>query len=184
MRNRPKLRHNSDAMLKIVPRDEGHRPIHLQASLFPHSDPNLLLLVTLPLRSGTEFMNLVEISAPRLIIDLRGVPRFDFDTLNRRKVFEVFSKNNCTYIDAKTPMAPWSEEGQWLETFSKQKPLAGMKAGQLSGPFMFLFNQYEDMTAFEHFLRKELSTIPSVSWSFFLVAEQQEFAVKRFAKQI
>src|SRR5580704_9801429 len=101
MRNRPKLRHNSDAMLKIVPRDEGHRPIHLQASLFPHSDPNLLLLVTLPLRSGTEFMNLVEISAPRLIIDLRGVPRFDFDTLNRRKVFEVFSKNNCTYIDAK-----------------------------------------------------------------------------------
>jgi hypothetical protein len=169
-------------MLKIVPREEDRRPIHLQASLFPHSDPNFLLLVTLPLKSGREFMDLVEVSAPRLIVDLRGVPRFDFDTLNRRKVFEVFAKHNCTYIDAKRPMAPWSDGDQWLESFSKEKPLAAMKTGQLVGPFMFLFNQYAEMAAFEHFLRRELVSQASLQWSFFLVAEQEEFAAKRFAK--
>jgi hypothetical protein len=171
--------HNGDEMLRLVLREDKPRTVHFQTALFPDSNPRSFLLVALPLKSGKEFLEVVECTSPRLIVDLRDVPRFDFDFLSRGKVFEAFARVKSTYIDAEPPTG--SEE-RWAELFASQRALAEMKKGQASGPCMFLFSRYEQMPLFEQFLHKELPEVRSAGWSILYIANQEEFATKRFTK--
>jgi hypothetical protein len=169
-------------MLRLVPRQDKPRTTYLQADLFPNSDPRLILLVSLPLNSGREFLQIVERSCPRIIVDLRDVPRFDFDLLNRSKVFEAFANARSTYVDMESPSKPQRRDDRWPDLFTKHKTLVEMKNGQPSGPYMFLFSLYKQLSQFEQFLQEELPEIHPSPWSIFCVTRQEEFAIQKFAK--
>lgn len=127
-------------------------------------------------------MQIVERTSPRLIVDLRDVPRFDFDILSRGKVFELFAKVRSTYVDTEPPSGTQEREDRWAELFTQQRVLAETKKGHASGPYMFLFSQYEQLTCFEQFLQKELPEIRPAPWSIFFVASQEEFAIQKLAR--
>jgi hypothetical protein len=169
-------------MLQLVQREKEPRRTYFQADLFPNSDPRSILLVSLPLKSGKDFLQIVERTAPRLIVDLRDVPRFDFDFLSRGKVFEVFARIRSTYVDTESPLEPQTREAGWAELFTTQRVLIETKKGQPSGPYMFLFSHYEQLPHFEQFLQKELPELKPAPWSIFYVASQEEFSVHKFGK--
>jgi hypothetical protein len=169
-------------MLRLVAREDKPRTTYFQVDLFPNSDPRSILLVSLPLKSGRDFLQIVERTSPRLIVDLRDVPRFDFDILSRGKVFELFAKVRSTYVDADPPSGAQEREDSWAELFTKQRVLAETKKGQPSGPYMFLFSQYEQLPCFEQFLQRELPEIRPAPWSIFFVASQEEFAIQKLAR--
>lgn len=152
---------------------------HIQTELFPFSNPHSILLVSLPLDSGKDFLQIVERVAPRLIVDFRDVPRFDFDALSRSRVFEVFAKLNSVYVDSDLTAEPQLGEAQWSRTFSQQHLLSETQKGSVYGPYMFLFNSGDSFSAFEAFLQKEL---PSASWSIFCITRENDFAMHRFAR--
>jgi len=169
-------------MLQLVKNDEEPQKTYFQGQLFASSDPLSILLVSLPLNSGKDFVQVVEKTSPRLIVDLRDVPRFDFDILSRSKIFEVFARVKSTYVDTELPSEPEKRSNDWAELFTKHRLLVETKKGQPLGPYMFLFNQYEQLPVFEKFLQKELPKIKPRSWSIFYVATREEFAVHKFGK--
>lgn len=168
--------------MKLVPPIDKTTSTHLQATLFPNSDPRSFFLVALPLKSGKEFLEIIESTSPRLVVDLRHVPRFDFDILSRARVFEAFAKEKSVYIDAESATPSGEIEDRWAELFTNEKSLAETKKGKISGPYMFLFSRYAEMPPFERFLKKELPKITPSPWSILYIANQEEFAVRRFAK--
>jgi hypothetical protein len=169
-------------MLKLVLPKDKTASTHLQTALFANSDPRSFFLVALPLKSGKEFLEIIESTSPRLVVDLRNVPRFDFDFLSRGRVFEAFAKVKSTYIDAESTTMLDQPEGRWTELFATQRVLVETKKGQVCGPYMFLFSCYGEMAPFERFLKKELPKIRPNPWSILYIANQEEFAVRRFAK--
>jgi hypothetical protein len=169
-------------MLQLVKHEEEPPTTYFQGQLFASSDPLSILLVSLPLKSGKDFVQVVEKTSPRLIVDLRDVPRFDFDFLSRSKIFEVFARAKSTYVDSELPSEPQKREDNWAELFTKHRLLVETKKGQPSGPHMFLFSQYDQLPVFEKFLQKELPKIKPKSWSIFYVATREEFAVHKFGK--
>jgi hypothetical protein len=169
-------------MLRLVSRENKQELTHFQTDLFPNSDPRSILLVSLPLKSGKDFLQVVERTSPRLVVDLRDIPRFDFDILSRGKVFELFAKVRSVYVDIEAKSKTQGREDRWADLFVEQRALAETKKGNPSGPYMFLFSDYEQLLPFEQFLRRELPQLNPSPWSIFYVASQEEFAVHRFTR--
>jgi len=169
-------------MLRLVSPENKQEPTHFQTDLFPNSDPRSILLVSLPLKSGRDFLQVVERTSPRLIVDLRDIPRFDFDILSRGKVFELFAKVQSVYVDTELKSKAPGREDRWADLFVEQRALAETKKGNASGPYMFLFSDYEQLGPFEQFLQRELPQLRPSPWSIFYVASQEEFTIHRFAR--
>jgi hypothetical protein len=169
-------------MLRLVLPKDNTTSTHFQTALFPNSDPRSFFLVALPLRSGKEFLEIIESTSPALVVDMRDVPRFDFDFLSRGRVFEAFAKVKSTYIDAESTKLFERLEDRWTQLFATQKILAETKKGQICGPYMFLFSGYSEMPPFEQFLKKELPKIRPNPWSILHITNQEEFALRRFAR--
>jgi len=169
-------------MLRLVQRQDKSPTTYLQANLFPNSDPRSILLVSLPLNSGMEFLQIIERTCPKIIADLRDVPRFDFDLLTRSKVFEAFAKVRSTYFDIESPSKSQKREDRWASLFTKQKMLVEMKNGHPSGPYMFLFSLQEQLFQFEQFLQEVLPELHPSPWSIFCVTRREEFAIQKFAR--
>lgn len=169
-------------MLKLVLRKDKSQTAPFQRGLFPNSDPRSFLLVELPLRSGKEFLEIVENASPRLIVDLRDVPRFNFDILTRGKAFEAFAKVKSTYVDSDLPIELDGSRKNWNELFVRHKVLSALKEGRVLGPYMFLFSRDNEMPLFEQFLMKELPKSSGKSWSILRITSEEAFALKKFSK--
>lgn len=167
-------------MLNVVPPQGKLRSAQFQRSLFPKSDSRSFLFVELPLRSGKEFLQIVENACPRVVVDLRNLPTFNFDLLSREKVFGVFAKSNSVYIDCELPMEQEANRESWDVLFTRHSFLTALKEGKGSGPYMFLFSRGGEVPRFENFLRDAMSQIRGDSWSVFHITYDEEFALKRF----
>lgn len=173
---------NVQDMLRLVVPQNTSRAAHFQRVLFPDSGAQSFLFVELPLRSGKEFLQIVENACPRLIVDLRSVPRFNFDLLTRESVFDAFAKAKCIYVDSELPAEQKSATETWRQLFQKHRTLAALKEGRALGPCMFLFNHDGDMPRFEEFLMNELPESRERAWSVFYITSGEEFALKKFTK--
>ena len=74
-------------------------PVAGQMQLFPADAPTLLLIVDMGFIEESELLSVLCDAPPRWLIDLRPLPRFDFGTLNRARVFRIFEQNRIRYLD-------------------------------------------------------------------------------------
>jgi hypothetical protein len=69
----------------------------IQVALFP--DPNTVVLVRMDEETGAELSDLLQKLRPRVVVDLRAMPRFDFGCLNRSRMFRMFADLLIAYYD-------------------------------------------------------------------------------------
>src|SRR5262245_44285649 len=70
-----------------------------QNTLFAADHPSLLVIVELETLGAHDFITLLSTARPKLLFDVRRVPRFDMPHLNRRLVFELFKTSGIQYAD-------------------------------------------------------------------------------------
>jgi hypothetical protein len=69
----------------------------VQVTLFP--DPHTIVLVRMDEETGANLPDLLHKVRPRLVADLRSMPRFDFGYLNRSRIFHTFAELAIAYHD-------------------------------------------------------------------------------------
>lgn len=74
----------------------------VQQSLFPLRNPRSAIFVSLPEVDHVDFVSLLRNSGPAVVVELRGIPRFDFGPLNRASIFELFQEQGDIYLDLGT----------------------------------------------------------------------------------
>jgi TIR domain-containing protein len=70
-----------------------------QSTLFANENPSLLLFINFERVAESDFVNILTGAHPKILFDLRRVPRFDSGSLNRRRAFAIFSDAGIRYID-------------------------------------------------------------------------------------
>jgi hypothetical protein len=70
-----------------------------QTTLFANENPSLLLFVNFEEVSEVEFKTILSGARPKFLFDIRRVPRFDLDGLNRKHAFALFSTVRTKYVD-------------------------------------------------------------------------------------
>jgi hypothetical protein len=69
----------------------------VQVALFP--DPRTIVLVRMDEETGARFPDILRQVRPRLVADVRALPRFDFGGLSRSRMFHAFNELMITYHD-------------------------------------------------------------------------------------
>lgn len=93
--------------LRLVDATSSPEPISLetfsrvgwQSTLFANENPALILFIRFQEISENDFTAILNHARPKFLFDLRRVPRFDLDSLNRRKAFTLFSEAGIQYLD-------------------------------------------------------------------------------------
>jgi hypothetical protein len=117
----------------------------LQRSLFPSPKAGLMIFVYFPDVSEIELRQTFEFSRASFVMELRTSPRFDIGRLNREQAFQIFSKQNTTYLDLTSEWMGKSNTNGLLESF-----VSFMRTHKPSfeRPFVFLMNRRESDEAF------------------------------------
>lgn len=145
-------------------------PLARQLSLFPSgNDPYLLGIVDMATISAGRFVSLLENMRPRWLVDLRPVPRFDIDRLNRRIVFDLFQKYQISYRDLAGELHILSRRDASLSSGvvarSLTKMLAESGARSSPGPIFILLDDEEHVLASVRLLPHSLKPRPSGGWA-------------------
>ena len=69
----------------------------VQVALFP--DPRTIVLVRMDEETGARLPDILHQVRPRLVADVRALPRFDFGNLSRSRMFQAFNELMITYHD-------------------------------------------------------------------------------------
>src|SRR5262249_30087139 len=88
----------------VLPPPDAAQPVRQvraeeQLALFPIVSPSLLGILNMERVTGRRFAELLQDIRPRWLFDLRLLPRFDIDQLNRRRAFLLFQQCGVDYRD-------------------------------------------------------------------------------------
>jgi TIR domain len=109
-----------------------------QSTFFATANPCLLLFVNFQKISENDFVTALEGARPKILIDLRRVPRFDLGSLNRRRVFSIFASVGIQYIDLSGRL---KSTGQFPEQLAPSKIadlVLELLGGGIEGPLAFV----------------------------------------------
>ena len=115
-----------------------------QASLFAHPKPGMIVFVQFQHINDVQFVNVITSAQPAYVFDMRLAPRFDFGTLNRRAVFDLFDKFHTTYVDATAPLMSSNEPNVALRRLSD---LLKSSRVDLERPIVFLLGNTSSSAA-------------------------------------
>jgi hypothetical protein len=140
---------NKAAFLRLVHSvdDDGRSPstdnaiTAAQGLFFPSSAPNTLIFTDWDHISLSELLDIVELSKPKAIFDFRVTPRFDLESLTRRRFFALLDGTKCQYIDllgrAGVSKIGGADSNPALIAAATSEVMAALPAG-VTGPFVFL----------------------------------------------
>ncbi len=123
---------------------EMFRPVERQSSLFDEESPWTIVFACVPDLPEGDFGELMRLSEPSFIFDLRLAPRFDIGSLNRARAFELFERVHATYVDTTTPFMTGAKREEVIEMLIRQLPTTGMEARR---PIVFLHGRSESSLA-------------------------------------
>jgi hypothetical protein len=137
---------------------ENHRETW-QPTLFPEFNPHLAVALDLDEISKASFVEIIERVHPRAIIDLRIIPRFDYDGFNRRTVFDFFESVGSSYFDFTGDVGVKDDRDAKLNpafvtTYVQTKVC---KTKSISGPLVFLVVSHETSDEYLPLLAHHLS---------------------------
>lgn len=102
------MEHKTSASLFQMTRqtsEDAKESKELQQALFPRSSSCAFIFVQFPDVTDDEFISVIDSAKPGCVVELRGAPRFDIGRLNRKAAFDVFTRNQTTYLDFVAPGA-------------------------------------------------------------------------------
>lgn len=123
---------------------EMFRPAELQPSLFDNEAPWTIVFACVPDLPEGVFSEMVRLSEPSFVFDLRLAPRFDLGSLNRERAFELFDQVHATYVDATSPLMSGVNREEVIAMLIRRLPAAGIQARR---PVVFLYGRSESSLA-------------------------------------
>ncbi|MGE5112462.1 MAG: hypothetical protein ACM3JB_16475 [Acidobacteriaceae bacterium] len=144
--------------LEIV-KDQPRTLRGFQAVLFPLSGKRIALFVAFPEIGQEAFFELLKLVRPAYCLEMRSIPTFDLELLNRRKMFAAFDDAECKYLDFVDSTIPPVQDPEFWSILSSSR----QKLHNALGPILFLVDQSYTPTVREKVLR-ELAK-ESESWS-------------------
>jgi hypothetical protein len=110
-----------------------------QNTLFAADHPSLLVVVELETLGSQDFITLLSTSHPKLMFDLRRVPRFDITNMNRRFVFEFLENSDIQYVDLSGKLG--SSGPLDTRVIADQVKSIGAARRSFQGPLIFLVDR-------------------------------------------
>jgi len=123
---------------------EMFRPTERQSSLFDDEGPWIIVFACVPDLPEGAFSDLMRLSEPSFVFDLRLAPRFDIGSLNRARAFELFERIHATYVDTTTPLMTGATREEVIERLIRRLPTTGKEARR---PIVFLHGRSESSLA-------------------------------------
>ncbi|HSN98243.1 MAG TPA: hypothetical protein VLS89_08090 [Candidatus Nanopelagicales bacterium] len=139
-----------------------------QLALFPVFSSSLLGILNIERVSGIRFEELLRDIRPRWLFDLRPVPRFDIDQLNRRRAFALFRQYRVEYLDITGRLDITSgkdaslSSGRIADEVTKELTEIGTKSAP--GPLVFLVDDEEIARISTVVLPERLRPQPKGGW--------------------
>jgi hypothetical protein len=153
--------------LATVAGEKPSPPINgVQQSLFPLRNPRSAFFVSLPEVDHSDFVSLLRNSGPAVVVELRGIPRFDFGPLNRGSIFELFQEQGDIYLDLGTQIE--GSDQNFIET-RIQKTLQDHVTQQR--PILFLTSAAQNPPSLTQAILKWLRQ-SSEPWEIYEVPQQ------------
>jgi hypothetical protein len=137
-----------------------------QESFLPSSRPGTLIFLVWGKASTDEMLDIFELSKPKVIFDLRIVPRFDL-SLNRRQFFNLLKQYGCHYVDVLGRMGVSNLGDALLNPVLIAKEVTKFAEGlpfASSGPFVFLHDDKVIDDQYVSYFAKALVPAPGVDW--------------------
>lgn len=150
--------------LRLVEPETEPKPVHKatfarqgwQNTLFADEHTSLLVVLEFDRLPASDFLALIAVGNPKLVIDLRRVPRFDISHLNRRLVLELFAEKQVVYRDlsGRISEAPTGRR----EISPSQIATMIFSERNLTGPIVLLVDKPE---AEEKYLEELVGSMPA-----------------------
>lgn len=139
-----------------------------QLSLFPVFSSSFLGILNIERVSGMRFEELLRDIRPRWLLDLRTVPRFDLNHLNRRRAFGLFRQYGVEYRDVAGRLNITSRKDASLSSGriadDVTRELSEVGTGAAPGPLVFLVDDDEIARISMLVLPQRLRPRPKAGW--------------------
>jgi hypothetical protein len=139
-----------------------------QLSLFVEPRAELVAIVSIHLVEDHDFVDFIRRIEPRVVVDVRISPRFNYGLLTRRSAFALFREVRATYIDLLT--------SRLKDSADPVQRLAGPMRARLKrdheriiGPIVLLTDNHVDNASLQEALEQSTSTSSSCSWEFVVI---------------
>ena len=127
-----------------------------QLALFSLPSPQLVLFAPMSGISGQLFLRELETLQPRMLLDLRVLPRFDLVGLTRAAVFRVFESQRLAYRDVTGMLQVSSRRDAKMNAAVMATALCGLLPDSLSGPVVFLTESEDVAVSYSKMLPQRL----------------------------
>lgn len=139
-----------------------------QLSLFRTDETAFIGIVNMAKISASRFIALLEDTRPTWLVDLRPIPRFDIDRLDRRTVFGLFQKYDIDYRDVTGLLGIYSTRDASLRSGvaadAVARIIAERKSKSQHGPILVLVDDDETAQCSAQILPKQLRPRPKGGW--------------------
>ena len=142
-----------------------------QGTLFATPKSSLLGLALTAGVSDREFCEWLSATKPRWLFDLRPVPRFDIGRLNRKAVFDLFTKSGVRYRDVSGVLRmrqthdaslASGEVAEYLSSILHET--AGKRTTIGVGPVLILLDDPQQFRIAAHIIPRHLHPVPKSGW--------------------
>lgn len=115
-----------------------------QPTLFPEFSNDLIVTLDLDIKP-TNLVVAFEQIKPIFVVDIRIVPRFDYESMSRRFAFDLFRKCGAIYFDVAGDLGVLDSKDARLNPalvgdYVRRKVV---RSGRLKGPIAFLTNEHK-----------------------------------------
>lgn len=133
-------------------------PEGVQWEMFSGGKRNLIAFLEMTGIDEMYFTEILTKLSPRIVIDVRQAPIFDFGKLNRRRVFEYFKSNNVFYFESPYLFSSQDLEASQGSFIAFGKNMKRLKTeGRDAGPILLLVKELGQDPMYLRFLPKLLS---------------------------
>lgn len=150
-----------------APPQTSHRKPE-QLSLFEEGERVLLGIINIDRIGGTQFEALLREIRPKWLIDLRVVPDFLIDRLNRKYVFHIFEQCRIEYLDMMTALRIRSRKDASLSSGRIAQEITRIwkehDANTVLGSIIFLVDNDEMGRVSANIFPEKLEPRPKAGW--------------------
>ena len=154
-------------------------PRYVQAPLFAGRPDRTLVFLELDGAGSEDLVSVLRDLKPRLVIDLRDVPRFDIGHLNRKAVFGLFTETDTKYFDLSPatgiPGAPLQDVKRLADVV---KATLAQENEEPMGPLVFLIDSAEGQTDLVYDIARTIESPRMLGWDVVLAPAETELSTQ------
>jgi len=156
-----------------LPEETFSAPV-AQSTLFASSNEALLCVVDCSQVSEAEFLRSMLGARPKIVVDLRVVPRFDIGGLNRSLVFSIFGQVSARYVDLSGVLEVRDRRDSRLNPSLLVDYVKGLYGGQeVQGPIFFLLDSGQATSDYISALVDSMRSARSKGWEALRIPVEQ-----------